>query len=146
MKLELDMRNLLEEKATQTEWKDGEVKDLKEHMKNLEDQLQECQSLCLEKEKVRPEAPGQKARRDTREERGQDQGISLNAHHSHRCIHAAISLFRDEKMAKDTINSSKLLLIIPAASLPNNHIFVFVFLSINYLNIYSVSVVSPTIM
>ncbi|XP_074056126.1 uncharacterized protein LOC141497379 [Macrotis lagotis] len=52
MKLELDMHNLLQETVTQTEWKDGEVKELKEHMKNLEGQLKETQSLCLEKEKI----------------------------------------------------------------------------------------------
>ncbi|XP_051830655.1 polyamine-modulated factor 1-binding protein 1-like isoform X2 [Antechinus flavipes] len=52
MKLELDMHNLLQETATQTERKDGEMKDLKEHIKNLEGQLKESQTLCLEKEKV----------------------------------------------------------------------------------------------
>ncbi|XP_020819247.2 polyamine-modulated factor 1-binding protein 1 [Phascolarctos cinereus] len=52
MKLELDMHNLLQETATQTEWKDGEAKDLKRHIRNLEGQLKECQSLCLENEKV----------------------------------------------------------------------------------------------
>ncbi|XP_074142181.1 uncharacterized protein LOC141554302 isoform X4 [Sminthopsis crassicaudata] len=52
MKLELDMHNLLQETATQTERKNGEMKDLKEHIKNLEGQLKESQTLCLEKEKV----------------------------------------------------------------------------------------------